>query len=354
MNIKPLLREDIISVIEGKGAAVRIPNLVQLWVHPESFGDSQIAVEELMAKYPLDVQCFQINIPKVFDAPNDDPEYRWVNFDDPRAGETLGLDGIVAIEDWDKQLDGVLENFPNPEYVNLLPQNPLPDGRYRLGNWWRFFFERFWSLRGMTNALTDFYEYPDEIHRLFDKMTSFYCRILERAKKECAIDGIFTSDDLGTQASTFFSPDLFDEFFVPYYKRVIDKCHELGIHFWLHTCGNIEALIPRFVELGVDVLHPIQKYTMDEKKIAQKYGDKVCIWAGFDVQQIIPWGTPDEVRREVRFMMDTYYRPEGRLMLTAGNGINQDCPLTSLDALMDETVRYGTQICAAHPIKASL
>ncbi len=265
-----------------------------------------------------------------------------MNFDNPHAGEVQGHDGVVAIEDYERQLDGVLANFPDPEYKGMFPDNPPADGRYRLGQWFFFFYERFWSLRGMTNALMDPYVYPDQVHRLFDKMADFYCRVLERAKAECHIDGFFTSDDLGTQASTFFSPDLFDEFFVPYYKRVIDKCHALGIHFWLHSCGNIEAIIPRLIELGVDVLHPIQKYTMDERSIAERFGGQICIWAGFDVQQIIPWGTPEEVREEVRFMIDTYKRPEGRLMLTAGNGINEDCSLESLEALLDEVTRYGT------------
>ena len=111
--------------------------------------------------------------------------------------------------------------------------------------------------------------------------------------------------------------------------------------FWLHACGNIESLIPRFVDLGVDVLHPIQKYTMQERHIAQLYGDKITIWAGFDVQRIIPFGTPDEVRTEVRALMDTYARPDGRFMLTFGNGVTPDTPLASLDAIYDEAFRQA-------------
>ena len=107
--------------------------------------------------------------------------------------------------------------------------------------------------------------------------------------------------------------------------------------FWLHACGNIESLIPRFVDLGVDVLHPIQKYTMEERHIAQCYGDKITIWAGFDVQRIIPFGTADQVRQEVRALMDTYARPDGRFMLTFGNGVTPDTPLDSLEAIYDES-----------------
>ena len=67
-----------------------------------------------------------------------------------------------------------------------------------------------------------------------------------------------------------FSPRVFGEFFLPYYKEVIDHVHFLGMHFWLHTCGNVETLQPRFAALGVNVLHPIQKYTMDEAKTARE------------------------------------------------------------------------------------
>ena len=62
---------------------------------------------------------------------------------------------------------------------------------------------------------------------------------------------------------------------------------------------------------------------------------------GFDVQQTIPWGTPEDVRREVRHLIDTYARPEGRFMLTAGNAVKGDCPTESLAALFDESFRYG-------------
>lgn len=103
--------------------------------------------------------------------------------------------------------------------------------------------------------------------------------------------------------------------------------------------------IPDLIEIGLDVLHPIQKYTMDEQEIAQKFGDQICIWAGFDVQRTIPYGTPEEVRQEVRHMLDTYYRPDGRLLITAGNNLTADTPYESLAALLDETLKYGSYKC---------
>ena len=326
-------------VIEGRGCAPRVPVMAHFWVTPSAFGEKQAQVEDILSRYPMDMQAMWLRIPGVYDAPADDPSYRW-SWRDADARQRA-LDNAGFITDWDEDLPSFLGDFPNPEYAALTGDNPLPDGRYRLGCWWYFFFERFWSVRGMENALTDFYTDPESVHAVFSRLADFYIRIIERGHDEMALDGIFTSDDLGTQTSTFFSPAVFDEFFAPYYERVISRVHELGMHFWLHTCGNIEAFLPRFIDLGVDVIHPIQKYTMDERHVAALYGDRISIWSGFDVQQIIPYGTPDDVRREVRYLIDTYRRPDGRFMLTLGNGATPDTPMDSLSALLEEAFTYG-------------
>ena len=342
MNIQPLSREEMIRVIEGKGCAGRVPLLVHCWVSPDTFeGEKRAAVADVLSRYPMDAQIIRLNIPSVYDAPADDPSYRWSYRGPRRDLSSAAIDSAGVIEDWDEELDWLLDDFPSPDYPALIPPSPPDDGRCRVGLWWYFFFERFWSLRPMEEALVDFYANPEAVHALFGKLTDFYIRMITRAKEELQLDAIWTSDDLGTQTSTFFSPEIFDTFFYPYYKQVIDHVHSLGMHFWLHTCGNVEAFIPKFIELGVDVLHPIQKHTMDEKKIARMYGDQICIWAGFDVQRTIPYGTPEDVRREVRYLMDAYRRKDGRFMLTLGNGATSDTPVESLEALFDEAITYG-------------
>ncbi|MGL1891271.1 MAG: hypothetical protein OCD02_06555 [Spirochaetaceae bacterium] len=339
MKYTSLKRQEIINVIEGKGAAGRIPQLINLWVHPENFGDHQPQIDQLLEEYPCDVQRIRIKVPDVYEAPVDDNSFRWYNKDNPNTGSVRALDNTVVIEDW-SELDAVLADFPSPDYSGLFPENPKTDGRYRLAQWFYCLFERHWSLRGMTNALMDFYTDPESVHKLYGALTDYYIAVIRRARKELKIDGIFTSDDLGMQTGPFFSNEIFETFFYPYYKKITDACHEAGIHFWLHTCGNVYNFLPLYAKIGIDVLHPIQKYTMEEKQVAKEFGDKFCFLAGFDVQQIIPWGTPEEVREEVRFMIDTYGREDGRLMITAGNGINEDCTVASLEALLDETAIY--------------
>jgi len=330
--------------VRSSKAAALLPISYHLWVHPNEFQDRKADVEAILARYPDDVQRAGLWLPSIYSAPADAPSYRWMNIDEPHFDPSAGLDARIAISDW-SQLDDLLADFPKASYPGLTREAPAPDGRYRVAGWWFWLFERHWSLRGMSNALMDFYTNPREVHRLYEALTDFYIGVVERAAKELQVDGVMTSDDIGTQTGPFFSPEIFRQFFKPYYRRLIDKTHELGMHFWLHSCGCIEPFLDDLIEIGLDVIHPIQKYTMDERKIARRYGGRICIWGGFDVQQTIPWGSVEDVRREVRFMIDTYHRPDGRFLMTAGNGVNGDCPVESLEALFQESLEYGKKVC---------
>jgi hypothetical protein len=331
-------------VVAGRGCARRVPVLLHQWTYPGAFKERAAEVQQILERFPQDAQVIFHRPPEIFVAPPDDPEYRWVNHDAPPAtGAEHGLDEQAAIRDW-SELDGIVAHFPSPDYPGLFQSNPPPDGRYRMAHWWYGLFERHWSLRGMTNALMDYYTNPEEVHRLFRAYTDFYLRFIERSRDEIGADAIYLTDDLGTQTGLFFSPDLFDLFFKPYYAEIIAKAHALGLQVWLHSCGNIRNLLPSFIALGLDVIHPIQKYAMDEADVAKTFGGQIAIWAGFDVQRIIPYGSPDDVRREVRHLMDTYARQDGRFLITAGNGITPDTPIPSLEALFEEAYSYGAQV----------
>ena len=333
-----LTAQQVRDVIEGRGCT-QIPVLYDLWIYPSVMEKEQAQVEAMLEKYPRDVQEVFLRFPDMYDAPEEDGDYRWAAAGGKHR-EGVGLDADVVIEDWE-DAEEFFERFPSPDDPADNRERETFQKTYLLARWWYLYFERLWSLRGMENALTDFYLYPDEVHRLFGKLTDFYERAMERAGKELDVDGFFASDDIGTQNSPFFSLEIFREFLKPYYKRLCDKAHELGMHFWLHTCGNVELFLEDFIEIGLDVIHPIQKGTMDEKKIADVYGDRICILAGFDVQQAIPFGSPEEVRKEVRYLIDTFDRGRGRFMLTMGNGTTPDWKKESLEALYEETCAYG-------------
>ncbi len=107
----------------------------------------------------------------------------------------------------------------------------------------------------------------------------------------------------------------------------------------MHSCGDNTLLMPDLIAAGVDVLHPIQKACMDMSEIAKMYGDKISFLAGMDMQNILLRGTPEEVRKEVRFMKHTFDTGHGGLLLAMGNGIIGDTPLENIKAALDEMYR---------------
>jgi uroporphyrinogen decarboxylase len=138
-------------------------------------------------------------------------------------------------------------------------------------------------------------------------------------------------------------PEIFHEFMFPYYAEIGDTLREHGMHFWLHSCGDNTRLMDDLITAGVDVLHPIQKHCMDEEAIASEFGGRISFLAGIDVQHTLQEKDADGVRREVRFLMDTFDGPEGGMCIGAGNGIVSGTPLENIEAFLDESLRYGEE-----------
>ena len=342
-----LTREEVIRVIEGKGAASRLPLYHDMWIHDILFDDDPAKREAWLSRYPQDINDIYINSPGRTRGPGEDPDFFWAcpGTVDKQTG---GLDARALIPDWEDEaaVEEFYRTFPNPDSPAVFLEHKPRDGRYVLGRWWYTFFERHWELRGMENALTDYYLYPEQVHRLFAALAKYYMRVMERAKEELQVDGFFISDDIGTQTAPFFSLEIFREFFKPYYKMLIDKAHSLGAHVWLHACGNVQLFLPDFIEIGLDVIHPIQKNTMDEQEIARQFGGQICILSGVDVQYLFAFGTPEEVDQEMEYLIKTFARPDGRMMLTMGNGSTVDWKIENLDAMYRASLDYGTRYAA--------
>lgn len=335
--MKALTKQEVKNVIEGKRTTERIPNLCAFWIYPDVYGEREEEIRQWRDSNVYDIDVQYVRLPSITAGTEEDPEYCWLPAGKRQKMEG-SIDNTVYLEDWEDEefVEEMYAKFPSSDSPNVFIPKELDHSKYVIAQWHNVLFESHWYLRGMENALTDFLLYPDEVHRLYQAMTDYFVGVIERAKREHNADGIFCSDDIGTQTGPFFSLKIFREFFKPYYKQMIDKAHELGMHFWLHTCGNIELFMEDFIEIGLDVIHPIQKYTMDEKQIVAKYGGRICFLVGFDVQQVIPYGTVEEVRAETRFLIDTFSRDDGRFMLTMGNGSTKDWKKECVQAIYDE------------------
>lgn len=334
-----LTREEMISVIERKGAAKYVPAFFLNWWGigtEEKYGEE---LKKLEREYPSDVYCGEMQQPGRAQAPAGcSPHYRW-GYKDYTNAETHSIARTpVLMEDWE-ELDQLFADFPDPNEPGILDGAikglEKAGNRYRLGLFWMVFHELFWQIRGMENLMGDYVEDIENVKILGKKVLEFHKKIVDRFA-EAGFDGIMTSDDLGFQTGPMMQPSVFREVHLPLYKEFVDYVHEKGMHVWLHSCGDNTLLMDSLLEAGIDVLHPIQKGCMDEKAIVEKYGGKITFLYGIDVQYLLPRGTSEEVRQEVRYAKELFGREDGGLILAAGNGIMPDTSLENIKALFEE------------------
>lgn len=332
---EPLPRAEVIKAVERQKPS-RIPVVMGKWWGEglvDHYGDRLSAFD----RYPNDTAHLWIE-PLDYAAMG----LSW-NIEDEGAH-----DSRAVLDDWAK-LDEFIAKMPDPkndpqiEGLIKAADEARAQDRYITFGWWRLFFERPWGIRGMTTLLMDYYLYPDEVHRLNDALCALYCDYLEIAIRELKPDAFWTSDDLGHQTQLFMRPETFQQFLKPYYLRIGEVTKPHGLHWWLHSCGHNTPILDDLVEAGVNVFHPVQKGTMDEVTVARNFGDRLTFLAGIDVQHVLQEKDPDGVRKEVRFLIDTFDRPDGGLCLAAGNGIVPGTPLANIDAFLDEAMRYGSQ-----------
>ena len=259
-----------------------------------------------------------------------------------------GHDSNAALPDWDA-LPALLENLPNTDAPGLFDdakraaEAARAEGKYVLMHHWSLMYERIWNFRGMENLLMDYYDYPDEVHALHRAVADTEIKLLHRAIREVKPDGYMISDDLGTQNALMMSPATFREFIKPYYTEIWGLCRQNDVDTWLHTCGNVSEIIGDLIECGLSVLHPIQKHTMDWDEVAATWKGKIAFWVGMDVQDTLINGTPEDVRREVRLMRDTFDSPEGGFLYASGNGIVGGTPLENIEAYLNECLTYRNE-----------
>ena len=339
------MSKEFLSVTQVKTAIEKggyIPQTIGLWIDPSVYEERSAEVSSIKDNHPIDFTMLIPTFPGYAKSPFDEyPSYVWGK---QVSSSSKAIDSQQLIDDWD-ELDDFIANMPKYSFepiTNAAVKEAAEDktGRYRLCHFWYFLYERLWSFRGMENALIDMHTNPNEIKRLFEALCEFYIGVIDRVHTEIGCDGVYVTDDMGTQLNLMFSPAMFRELFLPYYKKVVDECHKRGLHFWLHSCGNIESILPDLIDIGVDVIHPIQKFTMDEAAIAAKYKEQICFMCGMDVQQTMPFGTPDDVRSEVKRLIHTFAGDGGRMIFSMGNGVTPNIPIENIEALYDEVYRF--------------
>lgn len=168
----------------------------------------------------------------------------------------------------------------------------------------------------------------------------WYERFLEEVGE--FLDIVFVGDDLATADNTIMSPAVYREMVKPYQKEYLAGIKKMtSAKLMYHSCGNIFNFIDDLVEMGVDILNPVQVNAqgMDTERLKQSYGDKLCFWGGIDTSYVLPRGTEEEVESEVRKRIDEL-GPEG-YVLNAVHDIQPDVPGENVITMFKAARRYG-------------
>jgi uroporphyrinogen decarboxylase len=242
-----------------------------------------------------------------------------------------------------------LEAFPFPDFrqagchthLDAEVKSLHARGLAVTGDLWGTFFERSWHLRGMDNLFFDFLDSPDFANALLDKMLALRIFMATRFA-EAGVDILHTGDDLGMQHSLLMSVPMWRKWIKPRLAQVWAAARRVNPKIILsyHSDGFIEPFIPELIEMGLDVLNPIQPECMHPAAIKHRYGDHLAFFGTIGTQTTLPFGSPDEVRREVRQRIETVGKGGG-LILAPSHILEPDVPWENILAFFEAAEEYG-------------
>jgi len=199
-------------------------------------------------------------------------------------------------------------------------------------------FETAWALRGYERTLTDLILNPQLVEALLDIPYRYHSTAAQRLVR-MGVDMIWLGDDVGAQDRMLISPDTWRRFLKPRMHDLVSSLKEFNpaLKIAYHSDGEISPIIPDLIEIGVDVLNPVQPASMSPSELKKAYGDQLCFWGTIDEQHTLPFGTPEDVRAEV---LDRIRRvgKKGGLIVGPTHHVQLDTPLENFRAMVDTVI----------------
>jgi len=196
-------------------------------------------------------------------------------------------------------------------------------------------FETAWALRGLDQMMMDFILDPDLADALLDIPFRYHLAAAEKLT-EIGMDMIWIGDDVGSQYTMMFSPDTWRRFFKPRMAEFISRVKAVNpkVKVAYHSDGMIKPIIPDLIEIGLDVLNPVQPLSMDPEELKKEYGNRLCFWGTIDEQETLPFKKPADVIAETRHRMDVVGRGGG-LILGPTHHVQLDTPMENFRAMVE-------------------
>ncbi len=218
-------------------------------------------------------------------------------------GKTKGECIRGAIQDWDDYV------FPLPDFdpkhrETLLAKN-LPACDKFVLTWGSSLFSVLRDARLITNALMDTVTDPDTVAEFVYMIAEHEAEVI-KSIAGCGVDGWFFGDDLGTQVTTFISPETFRNLFKPAYCKVAEAAHEAGMAVFMHSCGNDTGLLDDLIDAGIDVFQFDQPDVYPSEMLAEKYASRVSFHSPVDIQKVLPTGDREFIESRTLRMCELF------------------------------------------------
>jgi uroporphyrinogen decarboxylase len=248
------------------------------------------------------------------------------------------LDELYAYPWWEAERRAAAQRSWQ-ELKQLVDQLKSQD-RYVLG-WVGNPFEAAWKMRGFERLMLDFMEFPEFAAALLDLTSEACCANAEYVAR-AGVDMLFMYDDLAMASGLMISPATFRQWLLPRYQKIIGTGRRIvpDIPVFFHTDGNAMKIIPSLIEAGVTVLNPVQPECMDPAEVKRLFGDRLAFWGTVGVQHTMPFGTPADVKAEVKLRIQTVGRGGG-FVLSPAQTVYSDVPWENVLAFFEAAEEYG-------------
>ena len=265
-------------------------------------------------------------------------------------GNNRVKDGFGVV--WDRTVDKDIGNVENPQLAEpTLDGYTFPDpvadrffadipakieqygDRFRLFRIGFSLYERAWTLRGMEGLMMDFIDHPEFVKELLHTIADYNIAQVKQALTY-DIDAVYFGDDWGQQQGLQMGPQVWREFIAPELRRMYAAVRAAGKYVFIHSCGDVDELFPDLIDMGLNCFNPFQPEVMDVATLIPQYGGSLTFHGGLSTQKTLPFGTPDDVRREARALMSL--GQDGSYIFAPAHAVEDDVPLENMLAFIDE------------------
>jgi len=201
-------------------------------------------------------------------------------------------------------------------------------------------FKQAWHMRGFENFLCDYAANPGWVEAIYDRIVEYDVAVCRRSAAAGA-DMICYWGDVAMQDRMIVAPDRWRSLDKPAWRRIVEETRKVNpeVRFFFHCDGDLRPIVDDLIEIGFDIIDPIQPECINPAAFKARWGDRVTLEGGGSVQRTLPFGTVEEVRREVDFLM-RHCAYNGGFILRASNAVSFDCPIENVVAFYETARDY--------------